>query len=512
MAPEAPNQTTNPVDLLIIGGGINGAGIARDAQGRGLSVHLVEQNDFASATSSASSKLIHGGLRYLEYYEFRLVREALKERDVLLRIAPNLVTPMRFILPHRSHLRPSWMIRSGLFLYDTLAGRSVLERSKQLSLKGDPRTNPALTKGFIYSDCWVDDARLVIHNLLDAQKLGATIENYTKCVSAKFQNGLWTATLESNPPNAQTKEAQQKTIQAKVLINATGPWAQTFLEQKLERKSSHRVRHIKGSHLIVPRQFSGSESFILQNEDKRIVFVIPYLDDFMIIGTTDKEYTGDLSQVKIDDEETQYLLDVYNQHFQKTLTKDDIISDYSGVRPLCDDESDDPSAITRDYTLVFEGQEATQENAPQSKGPILNIFGGKLTTYRKLAEASLKELESVFPNMAPAWTQTKALPGGEIPPQQLATQLASQYPWLPQSLIKRWCYSYGSLALKIVEGAQSLEQLGTCFGNDFYAKEVAYLQSNEWANTAKDVLFRRSKLGLVLAEQAQNKISSALDE
>ncbi len=485
-------MNTPYTDLLIIGGGINGAGIGVDAQGRGLSVRLVEQNDFASATSSASSKLIHGGLRYLEYYEFRLVREALAERDILLRKAPHLVKPLKFILPHRPQLRPVWMIRAGLFLYDHLGGQSVLEKSHALRFDQHSPLQSQFKRGFTYTDCWVDDSRLVIHNLLALQQLGGQPQNYVCCIQAHYQHDRWHATLH----NTLTQQTEQVT--ARVLINATGPWAQQFLETNLQRQSPRKIRLIKGSHIIVPQQTLQQQStnpaaYILQNDDRRIVFVIPYLQRFTLIGTTDKEYQGDPARVSIDDAEIDYLLSVYNRHFKKTLQPHDVIDHYSGVRPLCDDESSDPAAITRDYTL-------TLENAP---GGLLTVFGGKLTTYRKLAEAALKQLQPLFPQMGNRWTHSSPLPGGETPPQVFAVTLKNKYSWLPDQLVQRFATSYGTLSTRLLADAKSLDDLQPLLRHQpehnlqlLSKMELQYLYDHEWARTAEDILMRRSKLGV----------------
>jgi glycerol-3-phosphate dehydrogenase len=490
-------------DLLIIGGGINGAGIGADAQGRGLSVRLVEQNDFASATSSASSKLIHGGLRYLEYYEFRLVREALAERDVLLRKAPHLVKPMTFILPHRPQLRPVWMIRAGLFLYDHLGGHSVLEKSHTVNFDQHNPLQSTFKRGFTYTDCWVDDARLVIHNLLALQKLGGQVHNYCRCLHAEYRQDRWYATLQD------TRTQQTYEVTARVLVNATGPWAQHFLEDNLQRHSPRKIRLIKGSHVIVPRQHDGEAAYILQNDDRRIVFVIPYLDRFTLIGTTDKEYQGDPSKVAIDASEIEYLLAVYNRHFKKSLQAADIVDHYSGVRPLCDDESNDPSAITRDYTLTLE----------TSPGGLLTVFGGKLTTYRKLAETALKQLQPLFPQMKQRWTQNAVLPGGEVTPEIFAQTLKQEYPWLPESLIQRFTTSYGTLAIKLLGDAKSLADCQPLLGDQpqhnphlLSARELDYLYQYEWARSAKDVLMRRTKLGVAAHPELVAAVSNWMQQ
>jgi glycerol-3-phosphate dehydrogenase len=476
-------------DLLIIGGGINGAGIAADAAGRGLSVILVEQGDFAQATSSASSKLIHGGLRYLEHYEFRLVREALAEREVMLNKAPHLVTPMRFSLPHRPHLRPAWMIRTGLFLYDRLGGPSRLLKSNPVHFDPiDSDLKPEITEGFEYTDCWVDDARLVICNLQQAKENGAQVFNYTQCLTAKpIENG-WEAVVE----NRQTK--QKRTVSAKVIVNATGPWAQKFIEGSLTEKSPKKVNLIKGSHIIIPRVLHSPNSYILQNEDKRVVFAIPYLQDYTLIGTTDKRYDGDPAQVAIDQTEIDYLVQVFNDHFKAAIQASDVLFHYSGIRPLCDDESDDPSAMTRDYTL-------TLSNHGQSQSKLLSIFGGKITTYRKLSEAALTKLQVCFPAMGPSWTANTPLPGGHLNPQQLDQKLSQDYPWVPTTLLDRWMTTYGDHTFKFLNHCRRLEDLGIYFGGSLYERELNHLIQQEFAQETDDVLYRRTKLGWIYPQK-----------
>lgn len=375
------NHNHSPIaevyDLAIVGGGINGVGIAADAAGRGLSVFLCEKDDLAQHTSSASSKLIHGGLRYLEHHEFRLVREALAEREVLLAKAPHIVKPLRFILPHRPHLRPAWMIRAGLFLYDHLGKRERLPASRSLRFGPGSPLQAEITRGFEYSDCWVDDARLVVLNAMAARERGAHVHTRTRCVSARRSKGLWHIHLER-------ADGSLLSIRTRALVNAAGPWVARFLEEDLKQTAPYGVRLIQGSHIIVPRLHDGEQAYILQNEDRRIVFAIPYLERFTLIGTTDREYHGDPARVAITAEETRYLLDVVNRHFKRQVSEQDILHSYSGVRPLCDDESDDPSAVTRDYTLAL--------SSHPGDAPLLSVFGGKLTTYRKLAEAALQQL------------------------------------------------------------------------------------------------------------------------
>lgn len=490
VTPLSPKNVENAplFDLFVVGGGINGVGIANDAVGRGLSVAVVEQNDFASATSSASSKLIHGGLRYLEHYEFRLVKEALAEREVLLAKAPHLIKPMRFILPHRPHLRPAWMIRIGLFLYDHLSTRCKLPGSRGLHLDAQNPDNPlndAIKFGFEYSDCWVDDARLVVLNAIQAREQGAMLLTRTRCQSAHRKNGLWHIAVE----NMETGQVQY--FRAKALVNAAGPWAQKFIEDGLKTKSPRNIRLIKGSHFVVPRLHNGDHAYILQNEDQRIVFVIPYNQYFSVVGTTDKEYKGDPAKVAMDDEEESYLLDIVNKHFKRQLSSADIVWRYSGVRPLCDDESDSPSAITRDYTLEVQAGE-------DQLAPILSVFGGKITTYRKLAESALHALKPWFKEMGASWTAKEALPGGDITVDFEAwlIQLSREYPWVPAGMLRRMANAYGTRITEILGRASQLSDLGQQVGADLYESEVKYMVTQEWARSADDILWRRSKLGL----------------
>jgi len=484
-------------DIAVVGGGINGAGIACDAAGRGLSVFLCEKDDLARHTSSASSKLIHGGLRYLEHHEFRLVREALAEREVLLAKAPHIVSPMRFILPHRPHLRPAWMIRAGLFLYDNLGKRKALPRSRGLSFGADSPLKAEISKGFEYSDCWVDDARLVVLNAMAAREHGAHVHTHTRCVSARRSKGAWEVDLEG-------ADGSRFSIRAKALVNAAGPWVARFIRDDLQQKSPYGIRLIQGSHIVVPRLFEGKEAYILQNEDRRIVFAIPYLDRFTLIGTTDREYQGDPAAVSISEEETGYLLKVVNDHFRKSLSREDILHSYAGVRPLCDDESDEPSAITRDYTLSL----SAQGNEP----PLLSVFGGKLTTYRKLAESALAQLAPFFPNMQARWTAEAALPGGENMQsrESLVEALRARHGWLTTELAKRWAITYGSRTWQLLDNVQSEADLGEHFGHGLYAREVDYLREQEWATEADDILWRRSKLGLFLTGAERSRLEAYL--
>ncbi|APU49390.1 glycerol-3-phosphate dehydrogenase [Acinetobacter junii] len=484
-------------DIAVIGGGINGVGITADAAGRGLSVFLCEKDDLASHTSSASSKLIHGGLRYLEHKEFRLVREALAEREVLLAKAPHIIRPMRFIMPHRPHLRPAWLIRTGLFFYDHLGKREKLLGSNNVYFKDDSPLNSAITRGFEYSDCAVDDSRLVVLNAMHAREKGADVVTRTRCLSAQRVEGYWVVELE----NAQGSFK----IKAKALVNAAGPWVAQFIKQDLELKSPYGIRLIQGSHIVVPKLYEGDKAFIMQNDDRRIVFAIPYLDQYTMIGTTDREYQGDPSKVQITQAETDYLLEVSNAHFKKQLTQADIIWTFAGVRPLCDDESDNPSAITRDYTLAL-----SQETHDQA--PLLSVFGGKLTTYRKLAESAMQQLKAFFPEMKGSWTATEALPGGEnmASAEQLVNEIRAQITDVSESLAKRWATSYGSRIWNILGEAVSIDQLGLSFGHGLFAKEVDYLCRFEWVTTSEDILWRRSKLGLVFSQNEIDRLDAYL--
>ncbi|SEM92248.1 homodimeric glycerol 3-phosphate dehydrogenase (quinone) [Halomonas caseinilytica] len=484
------------LDLFVIGGGINGTGIAADAAGRGLSVALCEQADLASATSSASSKLIHGGLRYLEHHEFRLVREALREREVLLAKAPHIIRPLRFVLPHRAHLRPAWMLRAGLFLYDHLGKRQRLSGSRGIRLSSSLGLKPDIRRGFEYSDCWVDDARLVVQNAMHAQRHGAGIMVRTRCVAARDHRDHWEIELEDGDTG------RRFTRYARALVNAAGPWVDSVVRGQAGRVSRYGVRMIQGSHLIVPRRNADERAFILQNTDQRIVFVLPYEEDFSLIGTTDRRYQGDPSRVEASEEEIDYLLDVVNDHFATPLTRQDVLRTFSGVRPLCDDESADPSAMTRDYTLDLDDS---------SGAPLLSVFGGKITTYRKLAEAALDALTPHFPGMSGSWTESAALPGGDIDDQaSFAARLETDYPFLGKAQAQRFARSYGTLCLAFLDGARSIEDLGESFGAGLTAAEVDYLVEHEWARRPEDILWRRTKLALRLTPDQQQRLAEYL--
>ncbi len=487
-------------DLLIIGGGINGVGIARDAAGRGLSVLLVEKDDLASHTSRWSSKLIHGGLRYLEYYEFRLVREALIEREVLLRAAPHIIRPLTFVLPHSPEQRPAWMIRLGLFLYDHLGGRNMLPGSTSVDLTrpgayGDPLQDWVL-RGFTYSDAWVDDARLVILNALDAVERGAQVLTHTKCVSATRVGDFWDAELVAS------KGEPLKRVKAKCLVNAAGPWVADVLQQVVRSNALGRVRLVKGSHIVVPRMHEGDHPYILQNDDKRIVFVIPYEDKFSLIGTTDLPFNGDPQVLTISEEETTYLLRVVNRYFKKQIKKEDMVWSYAGVRPLFDDASANVSAVTRDYVFDL-------DHGPE-KPPLLSIFGGKITTYRKLAEHALERLQKAMNFPQGPWTSRSHLPGGDFPNADFAGFYETQqrrYSWMPEDLLHRWARSYGTRLDQIIGTAQDVNDLGDEIGLMAEA-ELRYLKDHEWATCADDVLWRRSKLGLHLPKSSTEAIDA----
>lgn len=468
-------------DLLVVGGGINGVAIASDAAGRGLNVALVEMSDLASATSSASSKLIHGGLRYLEHYEFRLVGEALAERETLLKNAPHLVAPLRFRLPHRPHLRPAWMIRAGLFLYDNLGKRVSLPASKGIRFTANDPLKSDMVTGFEYSDCAVDDARLVVCNALLAKQKGATILTRTRCTQATAGDDGWTVTVQDDKSSYQ--------IQSKALVNAAGPWVESLFSEQLDKPAPRSIRLVKGSHIVVPKLYKDDHAYILQNEDKRIVFVIPYQQDYSMIGTTDVDYEGDPSKVAISDDEVEYLCDIVNQHFKSPISPSDVINTWSGVRPLMEDESSDAQAVTRDYTIEVDG---SNPNAP-----LLSVFGGKLTTYRKLGQAAMKRLQPFFPDMSGDWTENALLPGGDFPSREhLEAKIARYAPTIDIKLIKRWVRNYGTRTHQMLDGLTTENELGLHFGHGLYQAEVDYLVEHEWAISVEDILWRRTKLGL----------------
>ena len=480
---------TPTFDLAIIGGGINGAGIARDAAGRGLSVVLLEQGDLAQGTSSASTKLIHGGLRYLEHYEFRLVREALREREILLRMAPHIVWPLRFVLPHHPGLRPWPLIRLGLFLYDHLGGRRLLPPTRTLDLRRDPAgetLQPQYRRGFEYSDCWVDDARLVVLNARDATDRGADIRTRTRCVTAWREAAGWRLGLR----DAAGAESE---ISARAVINAAGPWVSGVLSGVLHQNAPSTIRMVKGSHIVVRRHFSHDRCYIFQNADGRVCFAIPYEDDFTLIGTTDEDFCGDPANAAITPAEEAYLLDAVSGYLREPVGAADIVWRYAGVRPLRDDGASSAQQATRDYVLELD--------APQGLAPALSVFGGKITTYRKLAEAALAQLAPFFPAMTRNWTEGSHLPGGDFPCNEapaVARDLQRRFPFLPPALTHRLVRSYGTQAAGMLGCAASLRDLGQDFGGGLHEAEVLWLMRQEWAQNAADILWRRSKLGLRL--------------
>lgn len=488
-----------PLDMLIIGGGINGTGIALDAAGRRLSVALCEMHDLASATSSASSKLIHGGLRYLEQFEFRLVREALAERETLLQAAPHIIWPLRFRLPHQPHLRPAWMIRLGLWLYDHLARRDRLPGSHMLPLNGAGPLQPHLSQVFEYSDAWVDDARLVVLCAMAAQERGAHIWPRTRCTQARRKNGLWHIEL--------TREnGSLSTVTARVLINAAGPWVSHLFEEVLPSPPPARLRLVKGSHIVVPRLHDGDEAYILQHQDGRIVFVLPYEQDYSLIGTTDIDYTGDPGCVAPSYEEITYLCNVVNAHFTRQIEPNEVIHRFSGVRPLMADSRGQAQQASRDYKLLL-------STDSHQAAPLLSVFGGKITTFRALAEDALNQLTAFLPPNDGPWTTHLVLPGGDFEDHtSLTGSLKQEYPWLPHRLVQRYVRSYGTLCRQFLNRHAGIAELGEHFGAGLYAAEVDYLMHQEWAYTTDDVLWRRTKLGLHLTPEQQRRLDAYMQQ
>ena len=494
-------------DIVVIGGGINGTGIARDAAGRGYSVLLAEMNDFASGTSSGSTKLIHGGLRYLEHYEFRLVREALKEREVLWHNAPHIIWPMRFVLPHHEGLRPAWLLRLGLFLYDHIGGRKLLPATRTLDMRSDTAgqpLKPLFSRAFEYSDCWVDDARLVILNAVDAQARGAVIKPRTAVTSARREGDAWTVSLRS------TVTGEVSTVRARMLVNAAGPWVERVLGGVVGRNHPHAVRLVQGSHIVVRKKFDDPRAYFFQNRDGRIIFAIPYEDDFTLIGTTDQDYQGDPKDVRISDGEITYLCEAASEYFAEPVKREDIVWTYSGVRPLYDDGASKAQEATRDYVLKVDGR--------SGEPPVLNIFGGKITTYRKLAEAAMDKVVSLLGTKGREWTHDATLPGGDFPADGYEAEVArllADYPFLARQTARRLIRLYGTTARSFLGQAKVPADLGRDFGHGFSEAELNHLIDHEWALTAEDVLWRRTKLGLRFsAEEAAaltNHINAAVD-
>ena len=496
-------ESGEPFDVFVVGGGINGCGIARDAVGRGYSVFLAEMNDLASGTSSTSTKLIHGGLRYLEHYEFRLVREALTEREVLWAMAPHIIWPMRFILPHHKGMRPAWLLRLGLFLYDHIGGRKALPPTRRLDLTRDPAgkaLKPDFTMAFEYSDCWVNDARLVVLNARDAADRGATVRTRAKVVGLKRQDGLWQVDLEDR------LTGKREQVSARLVVNASGPWVDDVLGHASGFEGTHNVRLVQGSHIVVRRKFNHERAYFFQNSDGRIFFGIPYEHDFTLIGTTDRDYDGSLDDIGISDAEIDYLCTGASAYFAEPVTRDDIVWTYSGVRPLYDDGASKAQEATRDYVLKTEGG----NGAP----PLINIFGGKITTYRRLAESVLERIEDQLGRRGKPWTEGAALPGGNFATNGFDTQVASlvaAYPFLDGRHAHRLVRLYGTKAKVLLGDAKSMDDLGRCFGDDLYEREVRYLIDHEWAVTAEDILWRRTKRGLTLSKPQADELAAWLE-
>lgn len=491
-------------DVCVIGGGVNGAGIARDAAGRGLSVILLEKDDLSQGTSSRSGKLVHGGLRYLEYYEFRLVREALIEREILLESAPHIIWPMRFVLPHNKEDRPAWLVRAGLFLYDHLGGRRRLPATRVLDLstaaEGAALKNH-FTKAFEYSDCWVDDARLVVLNAVDAAERGAIVLTRTCCDTARRVDGVW----EIDVHNTRTGKRDQ--IKAKSIINAAGPWVNRIIDTSAAVKSKRHVRLVKGSHIVVRKFWEGEQAYLVQNTDKRVIFINPYENGRALIGTTDIPFDGNADEVIIDDSEIDYLIAAVNRYFTKELSRDDILHSFSGVRPLFDDNAENPSAVTRDYLFDVD--------ADNGCTPMLSVFGGKITTFRKLAEHAMDKLQPFFPEMSPPWTSGVCLPGGDIDNadfDNFLVQLSECYPHLPEKLLLHYARLYGSRSHKFLTGKTCVQELGQQFSELCFEAEIRYLMENEWAETIDDLLRRRTKHALHMTSEEISNLERWLEK
>ena len=486
-------------DIAVIGGGINGAGIARDAAGRGLKVLLAEQNDFASATSSASTKLIHGGLRYLEYYEFRLVSESLAEREVMLHIAPHIIWPLEFVLPHEKHLRPAWMVRAGLFLYDYIGGRTSLPRSRGVRLASESYgagLKPEFGRGFAYYDAWVDDARLVVLTLSSARAHGAKLLARTRCTEARREGEAWRVALRDEA------SGQESEVRARILVNAAGPWVKSLLDQQLNVESPGQVRLVKGSHIVVPRIHDKHYAYILQNPDRRVVFMIPYEREFTLIGTTDVPATLNELPAAISDDEISYLCAAASRYSARRITADQVVWSYSGVRPLYDDGEVDPSAITRDYVLQLD------ERGP----PLLSVFGGKITTYRKLAEQVMDKLARWVPAHR-SWTHAEVLPGGDFGGrnfESLLGEFRARHSALDSHWLARLLRRHGTIGERILDGVKDERDLGENFGGGLYERELTYLIEHEWAREAEDVLWRRTKSGLHMNEAQRARVAERM--
>ena len=522
-------MTNNPsdkiYDIFIIGGGINGCGIARDAAGRGLSVALAEMNDLASATSSASTKLFHGGLRYLEYFEVRLVREALIERENLLAAMPHISWPMRFVLPYHPDMRfeshtptskllstvmpwtkgqrPDWLIRLGLFMYDNLGGREVLEGTETLDLRrceeGQP-LKPKFERAFEYSDCWVEDSRLVVLNARDAANRGANIMTRTKVTAATAKDGIWTVTCEDQI------DGTQSTYKAKLVVNAGGPWVEDVIRNVADLKTKEGIRLVRGSHIVTTKLFDHDKAYFFQGEDGRIIFAIPYENDFTLIGTTDADHDSLSTKPECTPEEQDYLCAFASNYFKRPITRDDIVWTYSGVRPLYDDGASSNQSATREYVLKL------NETAD---APALNIFGGKITTYRKLAETAIEKFEHFFPDMRSKWTKRVPLPGGDFAVdgvETLVKKLVAAHPFLDRANATRLVRAYGTDALVMLKGCDSKEDLGQTFGHGVYGKEINWVIKKEWVRTAEDYLWRRTKMGLRFSEDQSTALEAYISK
>ncbi len=489
------------VDLLVIGGGINGCGVARDAAGRGLSLVLCEKGDLAEGTSSRSGKYIHGGLRYLEHHEYGLVREALIEREVVLAAAPHIAWPVRLVLLHSPEQRPRWLIRLGLFLYDNLGGRKRVPRTRSLDLRHTPEGAPVrdeFTNAFAYHDVWCDDARLTVLNAIDAHRRGAEILTRTECVAAERTDHHWRITLRD------LTSGTERTVAARAIFNAAGPWLEQVMANVVRLNSRYGIRLVKGSHLIMRKWWSGHHGYVLQARDRRIIFVNPWFDDVALVGTTDIPYSGRPEDVDTDDDEIDYLLDILNRYFIRTLTHADILGCYSGVRALYDDDSSkSASTVTRDYTFEI--------NAVGNQAPIISAFGGKITTFRKLAEHGMRRLRPFLPEMGPDWTETAPLPGGDIPDADFCRwfdEFRGRYPWLPEPLADHLARNFGSEAVQLLGKSDGMTDLGCHFGGQCYQREIDWLIDHEWARTAEDVLSRRTRHSLFLDDAQQQAVGA----